>query len=707
MAKITEKTFTEKPKYKADFDEVVASLKGVKGRSNQRTALCPAHDDSSASLSVKRGEDNKAVLHCFAGCSYENILRSIGLWQEPTQKAQRINSRIVATYDYYDDEGEMRYQVVRYEPKSFRQRRPDGMGGWVYSLDGVQRLLYNLPALLSPSKEPVFIVEGEKDVDNLTAIGAIATTNSGGAGRWEKAFNKYFANRDVIIIADNHSTGMDHAEMVSKEVYRSASSVKIVTLPVREKGDVSDFLEEGNTLDDLLYFCREVNPLLYTEEDLQTDPADSHSLEAEMAFIGAVFANPANVSRAIDHKLLKHFFDKKMTTILAAMISCFENSEEIDYITVGNRLGTSVLERLGGYDFLRSLEDNVPNSYDIDAWTKIIIAKSQYRELVKLGKNLTSSAEHEAKPFSELAKGVMEKVYDLSNISDSGGLQKMSTKLEDVIVGAREAVGKGLTGISTGFTDLDYITSGLQDTDLVIVAGRPSMGKTSVAMNIASHAALHEGKNVAVFSLEMSSDQLISKLVCSEAFVNAFDFKNGSMGEQDWNRISEVLPRLDEAGLYIDDTAGIGITELRSKALRMKQEHGLDLVVVDYLQLMSGPSGSRDNRQQEVSQISRDLKAMAKELRVPVIVLSQLNRSPEARAGNKPMLSDLRESGSIEQDADIVMFVYRKEYYNPEDPDAKDTAELIIAKHRNGPVGTVQLAFLKNYTRFVNMFRRY
>lgn len=706
MAKYTETPEQTENRFKVDFDEVVASLKKVRGRANQKTALCPAHADSSASLSVKRGEDNKAVLHCFAGCSYESIVRSLGLWQDAPQKAERITSRIVATYDYFDEDGEMRYQVVRYEPKNFRQRRPDGMGGWVYSLEGVQRLLYNLPALVQPSQEPIFIVEGEKDVDNLTKVGAIATTNSGGAGRWEKAFNKYFAKRDVIIIADNHSTGIDHAEMVSKEVYRSARSVKIVVLPVQEKGDVSDYLEEGNTLDDLLYFCREVNPVVYTEEDLATDPADSHSLEAEMAFLGAVLVEPAMISRAIDHKLEKHFFDKRTSMILKAMLDCFEKSQEIDYITVGHMLGTSNLDRIGGHDFLRSLENSLPESYDIDAWVKIIIAKSQYRELVKIGKNLTSIAEHESQSVKDIADTVMQSVYDLSAVQSAGGLQRMAQKLEEVIIGARDAVGKGLTGIPTGFADLDYLTSGLQDTDLVIIAGRPSMGKTSVAINIASHAALYEGKNVAVFSLEMSSDQLISKIVCSEAFVNAFDFKNGTMKDTDWNRVADVLPKLDEAGLYIDDTAGIGVTELRSKALRMKQEHGLDLVVIDYMQLMNGSGRMRENRQQEISQISRDLKGMAKELKVPVIVLSQLNRAPEGRAGNKPMLSDLRESGSIEQDADIVMFVYRNEYYNPDDADSKGMAELIVAKHRNGPVGTVQLAFLKNYTRFMNLFKR-
>lgn len=697
--------FERDDRYALDFDEVKSSLEKVKkGKGGWWVGRCPAHNDGNPSLAfVKSG--NTVGFHCFAGCSWESIIRALGMWKEVP--AKRIQSRIVEVYDYEDEDGKMKYQVVRLEPKSFRQRRPDGKGNWVWDLDGVPRLLYKLPRLLEPSLEPIFIVEGEKDVNNLTAIGAVATTNSGGAAKWEKSFNKYFNGRDVIIIPDNDATGADHAELISKEVYRSALSVKIVNLPSETpKYDVSNYLEEGNTYDDLLYLCNEVEPLFYTEEDLTIDPTQSHNLEAEMAVLGAVFKNQILIGRVIESDLTKHYFDKKTKAILNAMVECFENSQDINYITVGDRLGKQKLEQLGGSEFLRSLEDNLPQVFDIDSWIKIIVAKSQYRDLVSIGKRLTTLAETEAQGVDYLTDAVLDRVYSVKTEDRKSGFNKLGNKLEDVIVNAREAIGKGIIGIPTGLPDLDYILSGLQPTDLVVVAGRPSMGKTSLAMNIAAHAAIREAKNVGVFSLEMSEEQLIAKVMCGEALVNAFDFKNGTMQEADWARIANVLPVLDEAGLFIDDTLGIGVTEMRSKALRLQQEQGLDLIVVDYLQLMNGTRRT-DNRQQEVSQISRDLKAMAKELKVPVVALSQLSRAPEGRANNRPMLSDLRESGAIEQDADVVAFVYRDEYYNPENADVKGLAEVIIAKHRNGPVGTVQLAWLKQYTKFMPLIERY
>lgn len=695
-------------RFRLDFDEVLRSLQKVKEKGRgQYVALCPAHSDSNPSLAIKKGKDDQPLLHCFSGCTYEDIVRALGMWKDAPIKEERIRAKIVAVYDYTDENGKLVYQVVRLEPKSFRQRRPDGKDGFIYNLDGVPRVLFNLPKLLEPSAEPIFIVEGEKDAVNLTNIGAIATTNSGGAAKWEKSFNKYFANRDVIIIADNDASGANHAEVVSKEVYRAASSVKILELPSDvPKYDVSDYIEEGNGLDDLLYLAREVSPIFYTEEDLTVDPTQSHNLQAEQAVLGAVFRNPILISRVIDYKLEKHYFDKSTKLVLNAMMNCFVESQDINYITVADKLGNKQLEAIGGIDYLKSLESTLPEVFDIDSWVKIIVAKSQYRDLVSIGKKLTTIAENEAQPVKTLTDTILDKVYSVKTEDRKKGLSKLSTNLENVILDAREAVGKGITGISTGLVDLDYILSGLQNTDLIIVAGRPSMGKTSLAVNIATNAAL-KNHNVAIFSLEMSEKQLISKILCSESYVNSFDFKNGTMQEADWARILRVLPSLDEIGLYIDDTPAIGLAELRSKALRMTQEHGLDLIVVDYLQLMSGSGQRGINRQQEISQISAGLKALAKELNIPVIVLSQLNRSPEGRAGNRPQLSDLRESGAIEQDADVVCFVYRDEYYNNDNEDVKGLAEIIVAKQRNGPTGTVQLAFLAPYTKFMTLYKRW
>ncbi len=700
--------YSQDSKFITPASDVLPLLEKVKKTgTNQYVARCPAHNDGNPSLAVKEDRDGSALLHCFAGCTYEDILRSIGLWKDTPVKEERIKAKIVAVYDYVDEAGELRYQAVRFEPKNFRQRRPDGKGGFIYNLDGIPRLLYNLPALLEPTEEYVFIVEGEKDADNLNAIGGIATTNSGGASKWDKSFNKYFANKDVVIIPDNDISGTQHAEIVSKQIYRSAKSVRIVELPSEvAKYDVSDYIDDGNTLDDLLYLCNETKPLYYSEEELTADPSQSHNLEAEQAVLGAVFKNPVLISRVIDHKLEKHYFDKTTKTVLNAMMNCFVESQDINYITVGDQLGNKVLESIGGTDYLRSLEGNLPEVFDIESWIKIIVAKSQYRDLVNIGKKLTNLAEHEAQSVKSLTDTFLDKVYDVKAEDRKKGLNKLGNNLEDVIVAARQAAGGGIVGLSTGLVDLDYMLSGLKKTDLIIVAGRPAMGKTSLAINIGTNVAL-KGHNVAVFSLEMSEQQLISKVLCSESYVNSFDFNNGNMQEADWARILEVLPSLDEIGLYIDDTPSLGLTELRSKALRMHAEHGLDLIIIDYLQLMSGSGYKGFNRQQEISEISRGLKALAKELNIPVVALSQLNRSPEGRAGNRPQLSDLRESGAIEQDADIVAFVYRDDYYNPDNEDLKGLAEVIIAKARNGPTGTVQLAFLAPFTKFMNLYKKW
>jgi replicative DNA helicase len=704
MAFFTEEgqQFEKDDRFALDFDDVKRSLSKVKrGTGGWFVARCPAHNDNNPSLAfIKSG--NTVGFHCFSGCGYESIVRALGMWKDTPKKKERINSKIAATYDYRNEAGVLKYQVVRFEPKHFSQRRPDGEGKWIWDLDKVPRLLYKLPELLNPSQEPVFIVEGEKDVDNLTKINAIATTNSGGATKWEKSFNKYFEGRDVIIIADKDDIGYDHAEIVSKEIYRSAKTVKIVQLDVK---DVSVYLEEGNTLDDLLYLCREIAPLAYTEEDLTVDPSQSHNLEAEMALLGAILANPILIGKAVEAKLVDHYFNKKTKAILTAMIECFEASQDINYITVGERFPRNDLERLGGYDFLKSLENNLPTVFDADSWINIIVAKSQYRELATIGKKLTTLAETEAHSVDSLANTVLQSVHNIKTTDKKSKLSRLGDSLEGVIISAREAVGKGLTGLSTGFTNLDYLTSGLQRTDLIILAGRPSMGKSAIAMNIAANAAIREKKDVAVFSLEMSKEQLISRVLCGEAFVDSFAFKNGELQEHDWARIADQLPILDEAGLYIDDSPNITVPEIRNKALKLQQELGkeLDLIVIDYLQLMSGKGLAR---QEIVSGISREFKGLAKELNVPVLALSQLNREPEGRSDNRPKLSDLRESGSLEQDADVVAFAYRDEYYNPHNKELKGLAEVIVAKQRSGPAGTVHLAWLKEYTRFFNLIER-
>lgn len=692
--------FEKDDRFKLDFNEVKASLSKVKkGTGGWWVALCPAHADSNPSLAFTEAGGNVGF-HCFSGCSYENIVRALGMWKDTPSK--RIEKRIVATYDYKDENGVLKYQVVRYEPKDFRQRRPDGKDNWVYNLEGVVRVLYNLPAIVQNPGADIYIVEGEKDADNLFKKGVLATTNSGGASKWEKSFNKYFANRNVIIIADNDTSGVEHAEKISKEIYRISRSVKIVVLPVEEKGDVSDYLAEGNTVEDLKDFCDEIEALSYTDEELQQDPTESHNIEAEWAVIGAVFKNPILIGKLIDKNIVHHLYNSKTKLIASAMVKCFEDKEDVNYITVGEKLGKDLV-KVGGYEFLNKLDEDLPEVFDIDSWINLIVSKSQYRELAKIGKSLSVLAETEGDTVGSITETFASKVYGVKEQNAKSGLEKLGDNLESVLTKAQLATGQGLTGISTGLIDLDYITSGWQDTDLIIVAGRPSTGKTTCVINTIAHAAIHEQKSVAFFSLEMNKDQITEKIICAEAMVSGTKLKNGELNSYEWDRIAQALPKLDSANLYIDETPGISIPEIRSKVMRLKQEEGLDLVAIDYLQLMSGRG---ENRQQEISGISRELKGLAKEFKVPVIALSQLNRSPEGRSGNRPMLSDLRESGSLEQDADMVVLLYRDDYYK-DDVDNQGIIELIIPKHRNGATGTVEAAFLREYSKFLNLFPKY
>jgi replicative DNA helicase len=438
-------------------------------------------------------------------------------------------------------------------------------------------------------------------------------------------------------------------------------------------------------------------------EALRVSP---HSLEAEQAVLGGLMLAPDAMDKVADKLGEDDFYRKDHRLIWRAISELANKGMPCDAVTLGDWFDANgMAELVGGASYLIELANSTPSAANIAAYADIVREKSVLRQLIDAGTAITEDGYRpEGKSVQEVMELAEQRVF---KIAESGARGKKD------IVSMRTAVSEAfrllsqryenrgqLTGVSTGFTDLDELTSGLQPSDLIIVAARPSMGKTAFALNIAEAAAMRGKKSVAVFSMEMSASQLAFRLISSLGRIHQSHLRTGDLAEEDWPRVTSAITMLSDAKIFIDDTPAMSPVEMRSRARRLQREHGLGLIVIDYLQLMQVP-GNKENRATEISEISRGLKALAKELDVPVIALSQLNRSLEQRADKRPMMSDLRESGAIEQDADVIMFIYRDEYYNKESPD-KGLAEIIIGKQRNGPTDTVKLAFLGHYTKFEN-----
>ena len=438
-------------------------------------------------------------------------------------------------------------------------------------------------------------------------------------------------------------------------------------------------------------------------EALRVSP---HSLEAEQAVLGGLMLAPDAMDKVADKLGEDDFYRKDHRLIWRAIAELANKGMPCDAVTLGDWFDANGMgELVGGASYLIELANATPSAANIAAYADIVREKSVLRQLIDAGTAITEDGYRpEGKSVQEVMELAEQRVF---KIAESGARGKKD------IVSMRTAVSEAfrllsqryenrgqLTGVSTGFTDLDELTSGLQPSDLIIVAARPSMGKTAFALNIAEAAAMRGKKSVAVFSMEMSASQLAFRLISSLGRIHQSHLRTGDLAEEDWPRVTSAITMLSDAKIFIDDTPAMSPVEMRSRARRLQREHGLGLIVIDYLQLMQVP-GNKENRATEISEISRGLKALAKELDVPVIALSQLNRALEQRADKRPMMSDLRESGAIEQDADVIMFIYRDEYYNKESPD-KGLAEIIIGKQRNGPTDTVKLAFLGHYTKFEN-----
>ena len=437
----------------------------------------------------------------------------------------------------------------------------------------------------------------------------------------------------------------------------------------------------------------------------QTLPAN---VEAERSILGAILLDNLSYNQAAEHLKPEDFLLDSHRRIYSRMVDLSESSHSIDLITLSEELARNgELETIGGAAYVSGLLDGVPDRPSIENYIKIVRDKSLLRALIHTATAAIARASEQSDAAEEILNDTEAQIFQLSEKRIGRGFMGVSEIVRESF-GSIDALlqrGQRITGLATHFNELDGMTCGLQRADLVIIAARPSMGKTAFAMNIAENAAIEDKKPVAVFSLEMSKEALLQRMLCSVAKVDSHRFRTGSFWQDDTRKIQHALERLLEAPIFIDDTPGIAVSEMRAKARRLQQSHGsLDLIIVDYLQLMSGGGKRYENRTQEVSAISRGLKALAKELHVPLVALSQLSRAPESRGGDhRPQLSDLRESGSIEQDADVVMFIFREEVYKQDDPDLEGRAELIIGKQRNGPIGRVNLAFQKNFTSFADM----
>ena len=434
-----------------------------------------------------------------------------------------------------------------------------------------------------------------------------------------------------------------------------------------------------------------------------------HDIEAEQAVIGSMLTDSDAVSSSIEVLKEEDFYREDNRIIYSAMLNLYNRAEPIDLITLKSELESmGKFDKVGGYEYLSALPDKVPTTANVVKYIKIVEEKSTLRNLIKTANEIIEMGYDPTEEIEDVMECAEKKIFNIMQDKNQKGYEAIKDILVDSFTELEELYNrKGhITGVPTGFVDLDYRLAGLHGSELILVAARPAMGKSAFALNIATNAALRGNTPVAVFSLEMSSKQMTNRILCSEAMVDSNKVKTGKLEDEDWSKLAEAIGPLSETGIYIDDTPGISIMEIRARCRKLKIEKHIGLVVIDYLQLIQGSNKRNGSREQEISEISRSLKILAKELEVPVIALSQLSREAEKRQDHRPMLSDLRESGAIEQDADIVMFLYRDDYYDKESK-KQNVAEVIIAKNRGGSTGTVELGWLGSYTKFVNLERRY
>ena len=429
-----------------------------------------------------------------------------------------------------------------------------------------------------------------------------------------------------------------------------------------------------------------------------------HSIDAERAVLGSILINPKSINISLQKLEPSSFFDVAHQIIYSAMKDLSFESIPIDTVTLTDRFKKdNSLEKIGGAYYITGLSEDAPSSENIEYYLDIVKEKEILRTVIDTARDISSLAYDGTEESNDILDKAEQKLFNLSQSAHKGKFQSVDGLLQSVLEKWENRKTGDMLGIGTGFHDLDSKLSGLQRSDLIIVAGRPSMGKTAFALNVARNIGVSEKKKVGIFSLEMSDQQLVERLIASEAKVDSHLVRTGRLPKNDWKNLSRAAGPLSEANIFIDDSAGLSILELKAKARQLKSEHGIDVLIVDYIQLLH-VDGKNESRQQEISLISRSLKALAKDLDIPIVALSQLSRAPENRTDHRPIMSDLRESGAIEQDADIIIFLYRKFVYSKDEED-KGLAELIVSKHRNGPTGIVSVSFIDKFAKFENLSR--
>lgn len=434
-----------------------------------------------------------------------------------------------------------------------------------------------------------------------------------------------------------------------------------------------------------------------------------HDLEAEQAVIGSMLTDKDAVVSSIEVLKEQDFYREDNRFIYVAILNLYNRAEPIDIITVKSELESmGKLEQVGGLEYLAELPEKVPTTANAIKYIKIVEEKSILRNLIKTANEIIELGYDPTEDVEDIMESAEKKIFNIMQDKNQKGYTPIKDVLVESFTQLEELYNRKqhITGVPTGFSELDYKTAGFHGSDLILIAARPAMGKSAFALNIATNAAIKSNVPVAIFSLEMSKEQMVNRILCSEAMVDSNKVRTGKLEEDDWVKLAGAIGPLSESEIYIDDTPGISVMEIRAKCRKLKLEKNIGMVVIDYLQLVQGSNKRSGSREQEISEISRSLKILAKEIDVPVVALSQLSRAVEQRPDHRPMLSDLRESGAIEQDADIVMFLYRDDYYNQES-EKKDIAEVIIAKHRGGSTGTVDLLWLGSYTKFVNLEKRF
>ena len=430
-----------------------------------------------------------------------------------------------------------------------------------------------------------------------------------------------------------------------------------------------------------------------------------HDIEAEQAVIGSMLTDKDAIMSAVEVLKEDDFYREDNKIIYSAILNLYNRAQPVDIITLKAELqAMNQLEAVGGLEYIAVLPDKVPTTANVEQYIKIVEEKSALRALIKTANELITLGYDPTQEVEDILDAAERKIFNVMQARNQTGYSSIKDILVESFTELEQLYNQKqrITGVPTGFADLDYMTAGLHPSDLVIVAARPAMGKSAFALNIATNAAVRANTPVAIFSLEMSKEQMTNRILCSEAMVDSNKVRTGKIDDDDWAKLAAASGQLSEAPIYIDDTPGITVMEIRAKCRKLKLEKGIGLVVIDYIQLVQGNNRKGGSREQEISEISRSLKILAKEIGAPVIALSQLSRAVEQRPDHRPMLSDLRESGAIEQDADIVTFLYRDDYYNP-DTERKNIAEVIVAKHRAGSTGTVELLWLGNYTKFANL----